>query len=86
MKASNFSVRPKLFDYGDRSTQQSTFNQQYHDSFNTTTSSSNVTSDTGNTTVSIGEKSKADEWIDKLLPLVAITGLVLAGVTVLRRA
>jgi hypothetical protein len=85
MKAEAFSIRPrgKLLDYGDRDWTTTTNAQQYADSFNTTTSTSDVTSDVGNTSVTLG-KDGGGEWLDKLLPVVVIGALVIAGLTALR--
>lgn len=81
MSAKAYITRPKLLDMGDRSSSITSNNQQYHDSFNSTNSTSRVTSDTGNTTVTLGG---ASEWLDKLLPVVVIAGLIIAGITALR--
>jgi len=93
MTASAFStnlrqVRPfpvaKLLDYGDRSSSVVTNQQQYTDSFNTTTSNSKVQGDTGNTTVTLGDSSGSGAWFDKLLPSVVLGSLVIAGLVALR--
>jgi hypothetical protein len=74
----------KLLNAFERRTNTTTTNQQqYYDSFNRTESNSNVTSDTGNTTVNLGE-SGGSSWVDKVLPAVVIGALVIAGIVALR--
>lgn len=72
--------------FSDRTSTQTTNNQQYYDSFNRTESSSNVTSDTGNTTVNLGQDASGGAMIDKVLPWVVIGSLVIAGLVALRKS
>ena len=73
----------KLLDYGDRDWNTTTNQQQYYDSFNRTESNSTVTSDTGNTTVTLGPEG-GNSWVDKVLPAVVIGALVIAGLVALK--
>lgn len=75
-----------LDGFSDRTSTQTTNNQQYYDSFNRTESSSNVTSDTGNTTVNLGQDAAGGALIDKVLPWVVIGSLVIAGLVALRKS
>jgi hypothetical protein len=94
MTASTFSndgagARPimaaKLLDgFTHRTQTTTTNNQQYTDSFNTTQSTSDVQGDTGNTTLTIGDSSAPNSWLDKILPAVVLGALVIAGLFVLR--
>jgi hypothetical protein len=93
MTADSFStnlseVRPfpvaKVLDWGDRSSSVVTNQQQYTDSFNSTTSNSQVQGDTGNTTVTLGDSSGSGAWFDKLLPAVVLGALVIAALVALR--
>jgi hypothetical protein len=80
-----FAVPPKLLDAFNHRTQETTTNNiTNQDSGNRTETNSQIAENQGNTTVTLGGGSGSD-WVDKLLPVVAIVFLVVAGLMALGR-
>lgn len=81
----SFSVGgAKLLDYGDRSNTSISNNQQYHDSFNQTTTRSTVMDRVGTTEVNIG--SSGDDMFSKAAPWVGLGVVVFVLLNFLRKS
>jgi hypothetical protein len=87
MASTTYRTQPgaKFLDaFTNRTTTSTSNNQRYDSSFNTTTSNSTVTSDSGNTTLTLGGPANPGDALDKVLPWVAVGGLVIAGLVAIR--
>jgi hypothetical protein len=81
--ASSFSVG-KLLDWGDRTSTSISNNQQYHDSFNQTSTRSTIMDRVGTTEVTIG--AGADDVFAKVAPWAALGVGVIVILNFLRRS
>lgn len=80
----SFRVRPKFLDaFSDRNFTSTTNNITNTDSGNRTDTRTSVMDNVGNSTVNLGGSGSGD-WLDKLLPVLVIGALIIAGIEALK--
>jgi hypothetical protein len=87
-KPSRYQVgRGKFLDaFSDRNSTSTTSNITNTDSGNRTETTSNIMENVGNTPVTIGPSGSGNDPLEKLLPIVLVGGLVIAGLAALGKA